>query len=85
VLVTGANRGPRAGAGRRSPEQGVERVDAASRQQITHSHKPVTPVALGFTNAAQIQATVEVVESLDVLINNAGIALSTTSATARTR
>ncbi len=34
----------------------------------------VTPVTLDVTNAAQIQAAVERVESLDLLINNAGLA-----------
>jgi NAD(P)-dependent dehydrogenase (short-subunit alcohol dehydrogenase family) len=35
----------------------------------------VTPLTLDVTDAAQIQAAVESVESLDILINNAGIAL----------
>jgi len=35
----------------------------------------VTSLTLDVTNAAQIRAAVEKVESLDVLINNAGIAL----------
>jgi NAD(P)-dependent dehydrogenase (short-subunit alcohol dehydrogenase family) len=35
----------------------------------------VTPLSLDVTNAAQIQAAVERVESLDILINNAGLAL----------
>jgi NAD(P)-dependent dehydrogenase (short-subunit alcohol dehydrogenase family) len=33
------------------------------------------PLTLDVTNAEQIQAAVEEVESLDVLINNAGISL----------
>ena len=35
----------------------------------------VTPLTLDVTNAAQIQGAAERVESLDILINNAGIAL----------
>jgi NAD(P)-dependent dehydrogenase (short-subunit alcohol dehydrogenase family) len=35
----------------------------------------VTPLTLDITNTAQIQAAVERVESLDLLINNAGVAL----------
>jgi NAD(P)-dependent dehydrogenase (short-subunit alcohol dehydrogenase family) len=41
--------------------------------QITD--KRVTPLTLDVTNVAQIQQTVEQVDTLDVLINNAGIAL----------
>jgi NAD(P)-dependent dehydrogenase (short-subunit alcohol dehydrogenase family) len=42
---------------------------------LVHSDGRVTPLTLDVTNAAQIQAAVESVESLDILINNAGLAL----------
>ena len=42
---------------------------------MTHPDGRVTPLTLDVTNAAQIQAAVEKVESLDILINNAGVAL----------
>jgi NAD(P)-dependent dehydrogenase (short-subunit alcohol dehydrogenase family) len=35
----------------------------------------VTPLTLGVTNAAQTEGAVERVESLDILINNAGLGL----------
>jgi NADP-dependent 3-hydroxy acid dehydrogenase YdfG len=35
----------------------------------------VTPLTLDVTNAAQTQEAVERVESLDILINNVGVAL----------
>ena len=75
VLVTGANRGLGQALVEEALSRGAERVYAASRQQITHSDERVTPVALDVTDAAQIEAAVEAVESLDVLVNNAGIAL----------
>jgi NAD(P)-dependent dehydrogenase (short-subunit alcohol dehydrogenase family) len=43
---------------------------------MEHSDKRVTPLTLDITNAAQIQEAIEKVESLDILINNASIALS---------
>jgi NAD(P)-dependent dehydrogenase (short-subunit alcohol dehydrogenase family) len=42
---------------------------------MAHSDGRVTPLALDVTNAAQIEAAVQEVGSLDVLVNNAGIAL----------
>jgi NAD(P)-dependent dehydrogenase (short-subunit alcohol dehydrogenase family) len=50
-------------------------VYAGTRQPLTHSDERVTPLTLDVTNAAQIQAAVKSVESLDILINNAGLAL----------
>ncbi|HEV2750255.1 MAG TPA: SDR family NAD(P)-dependent oxidoreductase [Gemmatimonadales bacterium] len=42
---------------------------------MAHADARVTPLILDVTNAAQIQSAVETVGSLDVLINNAGLAL----------
>jgi NAD(P)-dependent dehydrogenase (short-subunit alcohol dehydrogenase family) len=50
-------------------------VYAGTRQPLAHPDQRVTPVTLDVTDAAQIQEAVECVESLDVLFNNAGIAL----------
>jgi NAD(P)-dependent dehydrogenase (short-subunit alcohol dehydrogenase family) len=50
-------------------------VYAGTRQPLTHADERVTPLTLDVTNAAQTQAAVESVESLDLLINNAGVAL----------
>ena len=75
VLVTGANRGIGQALVAEALSRGVKRVYAATRQPVTHSDSRVTPVTLDVTNAAQIQRAVDEIESLDVLINNAGLAL----------
>src|SRR5580693_652027 len=75
VLVTGANRGIGQALVEEALKRGAKRVYAATRQPLTHSDARVTPLILDVTNAAQIQAAVERVESLDVLINNAGVAI----------
>jgi NAD(P)-dependent dehydrogenase (short-subunit alcohol dehydrogenase family) len=49
--------------------------NAGTRQPLAHSDGRVTTLSLDVTNAAQIQAAVESIESLDLLINNAGLAL----------
>jgi NAD(P)-dependent dehydrogenase (short-subunit alcohol dehydrogenase family) len=73
VLVTGGNRGIGRALVEEALNRGANRVYAGTRQPMTHSDGRVTPLTLDVTNAAQIQAAVERVESLDVLINNAGI------------
>jgi NAD(P)-dependent dehydrogenase (short-subunit alcohol dehydrogenase family) len=75
VLVTGANRGIGQALVEEALRRGAKRVYAGTRQPLAHSDGRVTPLTLDVTNAAQIQAAVESVESLDVLINNAGLAL----------
>ena len=42
---------------------------------MAHPNPRVTPLPLDITNRKQIQRAVEKVESLDVLVNNAGVAL----------
>jgi NAD(P)-dependent dehydrogenase (short-subunit alcohol dehydrogenase family) len=75
VLVTGANRGIGQALVEEALRRGAKRVYAGTRQPLTHSDRRVTPLTLDVTDAAQTQAAVESVESLDVLINNAGLAL----------
>ena len=75
VLVTGANRGIGQALVEEALRRGAKRVYAGTRQPLTHTDGRVTPVTLDVTDAAQIQAAVERVESLDILINNAGVAL----------
>ena len=75
VLVTGANRGIGQALVEEALRRGAKRVYAGTRQPLAHSDGRVTPLTLDVTNAAQIQAAVERVESLDILINNAGLAL----------
>jgi NAD(P)-dependent dehydrogenase (short-subunit alcohol dehydrogenase family) len=73
VLVTGANRGIGQALVEEALKRGAKRVYAGTRQPFTHLDGRVTPLTLDVTNAAQIQAAVERVESLDILINNAGL------------
>jgi NAD(P)-dependent dehydrogenase (short-subunit alcohol dehydrogenase family) len=75
VLVTGANRGIGQALVEEALMRRAKRVYAATRQPLAHSDGRVTPLILDVTNAAQIRAAVESVESLDILINNAGVFL----------
>jgi NAD(P)-dependent dehydrogenase (short-subunit alcohol dehydrogenase family) len=75
VLVTGANRGIGQALVEEALRRGAKRVYAGTRQPSSHSDGRVTRLTLDVTDAAQIQAAVESVESLDLLINNAGVAL----------
>jgi NAD(P)-dependent dehydrogenase (short-subunit alcohol dehydrogenase family) len=75
VLVTGANRGIGQALVEEALRRGAKRVYAGTRQPLSHSDVRVTPLILDVTNAAQIQAAVQRVESLDMLINNAGVGL----------
>jgi NAD(P)-dependent dehydrogenase (short-subunit alcohol dehydrogenase family) len=75
VLVTGANRGIGQALVEEALRRGATRVYAGTRQPLNHSDERVTPVTLDVTNPGQIQAAVERIEALDVLINNAGLGL----------
>ena len=75
VLVTEANRGIGKALVEEALRRGAKRVYAGTRQPLAHLDGRVTPLTLDVTNAAQIQDAVERVESLDILINNAGLAL----------
>jgi NAD(P)-dependent dehydrogenase (short-subunit alcohol dehydrogenase family) len=75
VLVTGANRGIGQALVEEALRRGAKRVYAGTRQPLAHLDGRVTPLILDVTNAAQIQGAVERLESLDILINNAGLAL----------
>ena len=74
VLVTGANRGIGQALVAEALTRGAKRVYAGTRQPLAHPGGRVTPLTLDVTSAAQIQAAADQVETLDVLINNAGIA-----------
>jgi NAD(P)-dependent dehydrogenase (short-subunit alcohol dehydrogenase family) len=75
VLVTGANRGIGQALVEEALRRGAKRVYAGTRQPLADIDVRVTPLTLDVTHAEQIQAAVQRVQSLDVLINNAGIAL----------
>ncbi len=75
VLVTGANRGIGRALVQEALALGAERVYAAARQPMTHPDRRVVPLMFDLTDAARIGAAAGQVESLDVLVNNAGLAL----------
>lgn len=75
VLVTGANRGLGKALVEEALKRGATRVYAATRKPWIHTDQRVTPLDLDVTNAAHIQAALEKVQSLDILINNAGVAV----------
>ena len=75
VLITGANRGIGKALVDEALRRGAKKVYAGMRGPVQHSDKRVTPLTLDVTNASQIQRAVAAVDTLDVLINNAGIAI----------
>jgi NAD(P)-dependent dehydrogenase (short-subunit alcohol dehydrogenase family) len=75
VLVTGANRGIGRALVEEALRRGAKRVYAGTRAPLTHSDERVTPLTLDITDAVQIESAANAVESLDVLVNNAGLAL----------
>ena len=81
VLVTGANRGIGQALVEEALRRGAKGVYAGTRRPLAHVDPRVTPVLLDVTDAAQTTAAVDSVDSLDLLINNAGLALTMTSAT----
>jgi NAD(P)-dependent dehydrogenase (short-subunit alcohol dehydrogenase family) len=75
VLITGGNRGIGRALVDEALRRGAKRVYAGTRGALHHIDERVTAVTLDVTNAAQIQAAVEKVDELDILINNAGVAI----------
>jgi NAD(P)-dependent dehydrogenase (short-subunit alcohol dehydrogenase family) len=76
VLVTGANRGLGRALVDEALRRGAKRVYAASRRPLVVPDQRVTPLILDVTARAQIQETADAVESLDILINNAGVSVA---------
>jgi NAD(P)-dependent dehydrogenase (short-subunit alcohol dehydrogenase family) len=75
VLVTGANRGIGQALTTESLARGASQVYAGTRQPLAHLDARVTPLTLDVTSKAQVEEAASQVGSLDILINNAGIAL----------
>jgi NAD(P)-dependent dehydrogenase (short-subunit alcohol dehydrogenase family) len=76
VLITGANRGIGRALVNEALRRGAKRVYAGTRRALQHSDKRVTPLTLDVTSVSQIQRAAKEVDALDVLINNAGVAIS---------
>ena len=75
VLITGANRGIGRALVNEALRRGAKRVYAGTRGALQDADKRVMPLTLDVTNISQIQRAADEVESLDLLINNAGIAI----------
>jgi NAD(P)-dependent dehydrogenase (short-subunit alcohol dehydrogenase family) len=75
VLVTGANRGLGQALVEEALTRGATRVYAASRTPFTHPDARVTTLIIDVTDVGQIETAAGEIESLDILINNAGVSL----------
>jgi NAD(P)-dependent dehydrogenase (short-subunit alcohol dehydrogenase family) len=75
VLVTGANRGLGQALVEEALRRGARRVYAGTRRPLNHPDERVVAVTLDVTDPTQVQRAVEKVGSLDILFNNAGVAL----------
>jgi len=75
VLITGANRGIGRALVDEALRRGAKRVYAGSRGPLRIADERVTSLTLDVTSVAQIQQAAHEIDSLDVLINNAGIAI----------
>jgi NAD(P)-dependent dehydrogenase (short-subunit alcohol dehydrogenase family) len=75
VMITGANRGIGRALVNEALNRGAKRVYAGTRGALEHADPRVTPMALDVTSVSQVERAAREVNTLDVLINNAGIAL----------
>ncbi len=77
ALVTGANRGIGAALVDALIQAGASKVYAGTRTQATvQPGSKIVPIALDITNAAQVAAAVKACGDVQILVNNAGISLS---------
>jgi NAD(P)-dependent dehydrogenase (short-subunit alcohol dehydrogenase family) len=75
ILITGANRGIGEALVNEALQRGALRVYAGTRRPLQHTDERVTPLVLDVTSASQIQRAADEVGTLDILINNAGVAI----------
>lgn len=73
VLVTGANRGTGQALVDEALARGAGKVFAGSRRPFTHTDPRVETIPLDVTNPDQVAAASAAVDSLDLLVNNAGV------------
>lgn len=74
ILITGAGRGIGRALVEEALKRGVKKVYAGTRRTFTHPDPRVVPLMLDVTDPEQIRQAAGEVTSLDILINNAGIA-----------
>ncbi|WP_062439112.1 SDR family oxidoreductase [Herbidospora daliensis] len=77
VLVTGANRGIGKALAEEALARGAGKVYAAARDPKTVTTPGVVPVKLDITDPAQIAELAALLTDVDIVVNNAGVALST--------
>ncbi len=75
ILITGANRGIGRALVEEALKLGAKRIYAATRTPFIHPDPRVTPLQLDVTDSAQIRKAAANIAGLDILINNAGIAV----------
>lgn len=75
ILITGGNRGIGRALVSEALSRGAERVFVGTRTPLGHFDTRAIPVTLDITSPEQVRAAVGRVGALDVLINNAGVAL----------
>jgi NAD(P)-dependent dehydrogenase (short-subunit alcohol dehydrogenase family) len=75
ILITGANRGIGLAMLEEALQRGVTRVYAATRGAFQHPDRRVTHLPLDVTDTAQVKRAATEVQNLDLLVNNAGVAI----------
>ena len=75
ILITGANRGIGRALVDEALRRGAKKVYAGTRGPLEISDERVIPITLDVTDTSQIREAVEKIGALDILINNAGIAI----------
>ena len=75
ILITGANRGIGKALVAEVLRRGAKKVYAGTRGTLEITDERVVPMTLDVTDTSQIQQAVEKIDSLDILINNAGVAI----------
>jgi NAD(P)-dependent dehydrogenase (short-subunit alcohol dehydrogenase family) len=76
LLVTGANRGIGHALVEEALTRGAAKVYAAARGPIDHPDPRVRPIRLDLTEPASVSDAAELVDTLDILINNAAVSLA---------
>jgi len=75
ILITGANRGIGRALLDEALRRGAKKVYAGTRSALHYPDQRVTPLTLDVTSASQIQRAANEIDTLDLLINNAGVAI----------